>query len=201
MIVNVTDRYVNASPFIKSLGSIKRVPIVSAAVAYDDPRSGKVFILIIHQALHFPEMKRSLLCPMQLRLNDVVVNERPKFLTPHPTDQDHAIVVNDLVMCLQIHNVASYFDARTPTKNEYEECDRIELTYPFPEWCPHDTKYAKEELKRTDDEGYVRQFHLDSRISSVTHDEQDFLMGITRGEARTTDQWSHHISCDNVKWH
>jgi hypothetical protein len=54
MIVNVTDRYFNASPFIKSLGSIKRVPIVSEAVAYDDPRSGKVSILIIHQALHFP---------------------------------------------------------------------------------------------------------------------------------------------------
>jgi hypothetical protein len=116
MIVNVTDRYVNDSPFIKSLGRIKRVPIVSSAVAHDDPRSGKVFILIIHQALHFPEMKRSLLCPMQLRLNDVVVNERPKFLTSRPTDQDHAIVVNDLVMCLRIHNVASYFDARTPTK-------------------------------------------------------------------------------------
>jgi hypothetical protein len=158
MIVNVTDRYVSSSPFIESF--------VSAAVAYDDPRSGKIFILIIHQSLHFPEMNRSLLCPMHLRLNDVVANERPKFLTPHPTDQDHAIGVNDLVMCLRIHNVASYFDTRTPTKNEYEECDRIKLTYPFQEWCPHDTKYAKEEIKRTDDEGYVRQFHLDSRISS-----------------------------------
>ena len=47
MIVNETDRFVTASPFVKSLGTIKKVPIVSAAVAYD-PRSGKVFILIIH---------------------------------------------------------------------------------------------------------------------------------------------------------
>jgi hypothetical protein len=52
MIMNATDRYVNASPFVKSLGTIKRVLIVSAAVAYDDPRSGKGFILTIHQALH-----------------------------------------------------------------------------------------------------------------------------------------------------
>jgi hypothetical protein len=55
-------------------------------------------------------------------------------------------------------------------------------------------EYAKEELKRRDDEGYVRHFHLDSRISSVTHDEQDILMRSTRGEARTTNQWSHHMS-------
>jgi hypothetical protein len=122
------------------------------------------------------------------------VNERPKLLASHPTDQDRAFVVNDLVMCLRTHNVASNFDARTPTKNEYEECDRIALTYPFPKWCPHDMRYAKEELKRKDDEGYARLFHLDSRISSVTHDEQDFLMEITRGEARITDQWNHHIS-------
>jgi hypothetical protein len=54
MIVNKTDRHINVTPFTQSLGSVKRVPIVSAAVAYDDPRSGKVYVLIIHQALHFP---------------------------------------------------------------------------------------------------------------------------------------------------
>ena len=73
MIVNKTDRSINVTPFVQSLGTAKRVPIVTAAIAYDDPRSGKVFVLIIHQALYFPEMTRSLLCPMQLRLNDVVI--------------------------------------------------------------------------------------------------------------------------------
>ena len=65
MIVSENDRFVTASPFVKSLGTIKKVLIVSATVAYDDPRSGKISILIIHQALHFPEMQRCLLCPMQ----------------------------------------------------------------------------------------------------------------------------------------
>ena len=107
MIVNATDRYVTATPFVKSLGSIKKVPIVTAAVAYDDPRSGKVVVLIIHQALYFSEMQRCLLCPMQLRLNDVVINERPKFLTMHPTELDHAIVVDDLLICLSLNKVVS----------------------------------------------------------------------------------------------
>jgi hypothetical protein len=199
MIVNATDRYVNASPFFKSLGTIKRVPIVSAAVAYDDPRSGKVFVLIIHQALHFPDMKRCLLCPMQVRLNDVVINERPKFLTTNPTDKDHTIVVDDLVICLKIHNVASYFEARTPTKKEYHECTRIELTYPLPEWSPHDPKYVEEEKKRTDEEGYNRHFHSDNRISCITHDEHDFLHGITEDGARTIDECNNDDTCDDVK--
>ena len=75
MIVNEMIQTVKVSPFLKSLGTVHKVPIVTAAVAYDDPKSGEVFILIIHQALHFKEMNHCLLCPMQLRLNDVVLNE------------------------------------------------------------------------------------------------------------------------------
>jgi hypothetical protein len=80
MIVNETHRTVNVTPFLQSLGTVRRVPIVSAAIAYDDPRSGVVFIIIIHQALYFNSMNHCLLCPMQLRLTDVVINKQPKFL-------------------------------------------------------------------------------------------------------------------------
>ena len=31
---------------------------------------------------------------MQLRVNDVEVNERPKFLTHYPTDNSHAIIIS-----------------------------------------------------------------------------------------------------------
>ena len=200
MIVNESDRYVTATPFVKSLGTIKKVPIVSAAVAYDDPRSGKVVILIIHQALYFPEMQRCLLCPMQVRLNDVVVNERPKFLTLHPTELDHALVVNDLLICLSLNKLASYFDARTPTRKEYEECDRIQLTYPYPEWCPHDPKYAEEEANRTDDDGCIRSVRNNRNVSQVTHDEQELLKGINGWEAvRDEEIVISGISSDKFK--
>jgi hypothetical protein len=88
-------------------------------------------------------------------------------------------MMNTLLICLGIRNVASYFDTRTPATKEQEECYRIALTYLFPEWSPHDKKYASEESTCTDDEGYAGQLHLESRISSVTHDEQNFLCGIT----------------------
>jgi hypothetical protein len=127
-IINKTDRQVSVTPLINSLGSTQKVPIITAAIAYDDPRSGKVFILVIHKALYFPEMKRCLLCPMQMRLNDVVLNEQLKNLTTHPTDLDHPIVLEDLTISLDIFNVASFFHGRTPTRKEYDECERIELT-------------------------------------------------------------------------
>ena len=177
MIINETDRFVSASGFASSLGTIKKVPIVSAAIAYDDPRSGDVYILILHQALHFPELSRCLLCPMQLRLNDVVVNERPKFLTHKPTEDDHALRVEELLIPLDIHKVASYFSGRKPTKKEYEECTRIELTYPYPEWAPHDPIYAEEESKCKDDEGYVTDFRRVESLNTV-FDENEFITRI-----------------------
>jgi hypothetical protein len=56
MILDKTDRQVSVTPFVKSLRSIQKVPIITAAIAYDDPRSGKAFILLIHQALFFLEV-------------------------------------------------------------------------------------------------------------------------------------------------
>jgi hypothetical protein len=58
---------------------------------------------------------------MQVRLNDVVLNERPKFLTAHPTDQDHAIILEDLSISLDILNTESFFHGITPTRKEYDE--------------------------------------------------------------------------------
>jgi hypothetical protein len=75
LVVNEMLKTVKVSPFLQFLGTVSKVPIVSPAMAYKDPRSGKVFILIVHQALLFKELKSCLLCPIQLKLNDVVINE------------------------------------------------------------------------------------------------------------------------------
>jgi hypothetical protein len=57
---------------------------VSAALAYDDSRTGEPVILVVHQAIYVPQMQHNLLSCMQLSLNDVTVNEVPKFLTENP---------------------------------------------------------------------------------------------------------------------
>jgi hypothetical protein len=45
MIINKNDCQVSVTLFIKSSGSIQKEPFITAAIAYDDPSSGKVFIL------------------------------------------------------------------------------------------------------------------------------------------------------------
>jgi hypothetical protein len=66
---------------------------ISGALAYDCPDSGETFILIVHQAIHNPKLEHNLLSPFQMRLNDVIVSNTPKFMTEMPTEKDHAIVI------------------------------------------------------------------------------------------------------------
>ena len=74
---------VDVQPFLNSLGSAKKTPIVSASVAYDCPYTLKTHIIHIHQALYFPELEHNLINPNQCRLNDVIIDECPKFLSAH----------------------------------------------------------------------------------------------------------------------
>jgi hypothetical protein len=145
LIVNETHRMVNVTPFLQSLGMERQVPIVSAAVTYGNPHLGEVFILIFHQALHFNNMDHCLICPMQLRLNDVVINEQPKFLVHCPSEKDHAIIAENLLIPLELSGVTSFFPAHKPTMEKYDKCMQIELTSPNPEWKPHDVQYLEEE--------------------------------------------------------
>ncbi len=77
-----------------SLGT-KTYATVSEVLAYDDPVTGEVYHLVINQAIHIPHLNQHLLCPMQCRVNDVVVDDTPKFLVSDPTDSTHALTIKD----------------------------------------------------------------------------------------------------------
>ena len=98
-------------------GETRSYDTVSAAIVYQDPMGGPPSILIMHQAIHIPHLSHNLLSLMQLRLNDVKVNEVPKFLVEKPTDLHHTISVrggegDDLVIPLLIHQTSSMFYSR-----------------------------------------------------------------------------------------
>ena len=52
----VEGRFCEVEPFDKSIGTLKRVPIVDAAIAYDCPFNMTTHILIIRDALYIPTM-------------------------------------------------------------------------------------------------------------------------------------------------
>jgi hypothetical protein len=94
LIILDYNRPVPIVGYDESLGS-KTYQTVSGVVAYDDPQTGRTLHLIINQAIHIPHLDHHLLCPMQCRVNDVTVNDLPNFLAADPTDQTHALTLNN----------------------------------------------------------------------------------------------------------
>ncbi len=58
------NRPVIVKGYDPSLGT-KTYTTVSGVLAYDDPVTGKVYHLVINQAIHIPHLDHHLLCPMQ----------------------------------------------------------------------------------------------------------------------------------------
>ena len=101
---------------------LKDIKIVSVAVAYDCPITNHTFILLFHQVLHIPTMKRHLLCPFQLREHDIVVNDTP-LLHLHEdkrTHESHCLICDDPVLKIpfEIEGIMSGFTVRMPTDAE-----------------------------------------------------------------------------------
>ncbi len=75
---------------------------------------------------------------MQCHVNDVTVNNLPKFLVANPTDQTHALTINDpnnplqpVILPLTLREVTSLLNVRTVTINEFNSPDypQLHLTY------------------------------------------------------------------------
>ncbi len=88
------NRPVIVKGYDPTLGT-KTYATVSGVLAYDDPVTGEVYHLVFNQAIHIPHLDHHLLCPMQCQVNDVVVDDMPKFLAPDPTDITHALTNRD----------------------------------------------------------------------------------------------------------
>ena len=167
LITHDYERPVRLFAYDENASEAKRCKTVSGAMAYDCPRTGETYILMVHQSILSPNpMDHVLLCPQQMRDYDIRVNDEPKHMALTPTEDMHAIVIprtgdeGPLRIPLSLYGVASYFPVRKPTLNEYrntplERC--INLTDPDGEWDPTDDRFAKEEEKMTDPRGDLRE--------------------------------------------
>jgi hypothetical protein len=133
LIILDHQRPVTVVGYDESLGT-KTYATVSGVVAYDDPQTGRTLHLIIHQAIHIPHLDHHLLCPMQCRVNDVIVNDLPKFLASEPTDQTHALTIKDpdnplqpVILPLMLRGVTSLLYVRPVTINEFNSLDHPQL--------------------------------------------------------------------------
>jgi hypothetical protein len=160
LITHDCNRPVSTTCYDQSQGTTHRnMKTISAALAYDCPRTGQVIILMLHQAIHIPTMENNLLCPMQIRMNDIKVSETPKFLADNPTDKTHVITFHDgeasFIIPLSLDGVISFFPTRKPTMEEYNDDICFDLTYDSPVWDPHSTTFSERETDMVGTDGMV----------------------------------------------
>jgi hypothetical protein len=166
LIIHDFERPVRVHGYDATVAQQDACKTVSGVVAYDHP-DGTVYYLVFHQAILIPQMTVSLISSMQLRDNDVVVNDEPKHMVLNPMNDHHCITVNEaagrsttLRIPLLLHGVTSYFLTRKPTREEFEQSDldvRIDMTYKSLEWDPSDERYAKAEASMINNDGSLIQ--------------------------------------------
>jgi hypothetical protein len=157
------NRPVSIVGYDESLRS-KTYQTVSGVVAYNDPQTGKMLHLIINQAIHIPHLDHHLLCPMQCRVNDVILNNLPKFLATDPTDQTHALTLTDpdnplqlIILPLTPRGVTSVLNVRSTTIDEFNSHDhlRLHLTSETLTWDPTTDLYEQQEHAMMDYSGNI----------------------------------------------
>ena len=76
-MIAMTNQRVTVHPYTSDLGSMQDIQIGTAVLAYDCPLTYQTYILFFPQSLYIPGMERHLICPAQLRTNNIRINEVP----------------------------------------------------------------------------------------------------------------------------
>ena len=142
------------SPFCESeYEAIEEIPVATVATAYDCPKTGKAYVLVINEALYFGDkMNHSLLCPNQLRANGIRVDDCPR---QFDETSSHSIYVpeHDLTLPLELRGVISGVNTRLPTEAELEDlATHVALTSDL-EWDPNASSFAANEPDHVFEDG------------------------------------------------
>ena len=120
LVVHGHNRAVNVFGYNTKAGS-KHACIVNAVVAYTEPKTGQVVILLINQAIEMKGLDHHPLCPMQCFMNGVMIDEVSKFLAPVPSETTHAIQLENpfdathpIIIPFRLKRVTSYYVVRMP---------------------------------------------------------------------------------------
>jgi hypothetical protein len=133
--------------FSKSLQAMQDIPIVRAALAYDNAETGEKVNIVINQALYFGnQLSHILLNQNQMRAHGLTVDDCPKHLSKGQSTHSIIIEEHNFNIPLKLHGIMSYFDVWRPTIDEIANCQHIEITSAA-EWDPHSIHFAEEETK------------------------------------------------------
>jgi hypothetical protein len=118
-VVQDTGDHVSVDGFVFTIGSVKKVPICTMAVAYDCSGTFDtyMYILFFPQSLYIKGMTTNLLSPFHLRSFGITVNDVPlQHMEPEErSTTQHSIQVGDLHIPLELQGIMLGFATRNPT--------------------------------------------------------------------------------------
>jgi hypothetical protein len=155
------DREVTASGYDPEVET-KSLNMVSSALGYTIPEVGRTVLLSVHQGIFIPQLEHNLLITMQMKLHDIVVNDKLKFQCVELINLSHTVtmrgdIMDDvLTINLYLNGIVYFFQAFKTTQEEFETCDRYELTYEIPKYDPTITSYIKHEVAMAYSRGQLK---------------------------------------------
>ncbi len=157
--------------------------------------TGKVYHLVINQAIHLPRLDHHLPFPMQCQVNDVIVNYTPKFLTSDLTDHTHALTITDpdqpaqmVILPLALGGVTLLHNVRGITLDEWNSYTFkwLHSTSETLAWDPTTTLYEEQEAAMIDYSGPVVTTTR-PLIGHINHLVINLLSSLTTDQADVTD--------------
>ena len=134
------DCPVNVQGYDPTLG-VKECYTISGTLAYTHPFTGIRYHLVIHQAVHMPELRHQFLCPMQSQVDGVTITEYPSIYCNESDQESHAIVTeyeygDNVILPFFLNGVTSHLDVNTLSRDEFEahDCPWLNLTHCDPTW-------------------------------------------------------------------
>ena len=121
-IISKLGQVMEVNVFAKEWG-ILQILIVDAAVIFEDPYDGDIYLLVMQNALYVESMNHYLIPPFIMREAGLVVNDVAKIHCQYCTQEDHSIIDQDtkLYIQLKLEGIFSSFLTQKPAKEDLQK--------------------------------------------------------------------------------
>ena len=194
IVISETGRTVDVNAFAEEVGGLNEVPIVDdVIVAYDCPRSTKVFLLVARNVLYVESMENYLVPPFLLREAGLQVNDVLKVhWIQEMTEDVHTIqeLESGLFIPLRLQGTFSVFDSRKPSEQDITDDELVFITPEGSSWNPHCESYADNEASLTNFRGEVLASSY--RYKDMLKSDDFPSINTALGEVETHDRLTKH---------
>ncbi len=146
-IIAKSGHYATVTPFSGDLPVMEKVEIGDVTIAFGNPFSGKMCLLIMKNVLLIPSMDHNPLPPFLVQETLLFLDETPKFQFTALLLENHTIHDDKTGsrIHLQLNGTFLYFESKSLTVEKQETWENYHVVYLTPDsdqWDPHAASFA-----------------------------------------------------------